>query len=96
MEGNMKECEFTNKAEAELESQENIGHGLPGTAHHDVTQTINDESVWTMRKYVAFVIRNRELHDEVMEEEIIPLDMCQKGWEEKYLMHEQSIQRKYG
>jgi hypothetical protein len=49
-EGNMKECKFTNKAEAWLEPQENVGHGLPGTADHDVTQTINDESVWTMRK----------------------------------------------
>ena len=81
MEGNMKECKFTNKAEAERETQENIGHGLPGTADYYVTQTIHDESVWTMRKYVAFVNRNRELHDGVVEEGISPLDMCQKGWE---------------
>jgi hypothetical protein len=46
----MKECKFTNKAEAGLEPQENVGHGLPGTAAHDVTQTINDESVWTHEK----------------------------------------------
>ena len=61
-----------NKAEAGLEPQENIGHGLPGTADHDITQTINDDSVWTMKKYVAFVNRNRELYDEAMEEEINP------------------------
>ena len=42
VEGNMKECKFTNKSEAELEPQENIGHGLPGTANRDVTQTIGD------------------------------------------------------
>ena len=78
MEGNKKECKFTNKTEAGLESQENIGHGLPGTADHDVTQTIHDESVWTMRKYVAFVNKNRELYDEVMEEDINPLDISVK------------------
>jgi len=50
IEGNMKECKFTNKAEAGLEPQENVGHGLPGTADHDVMQTINDESVWTHEK----------------------------------------------
>jgi hypothetical protein len=38
-------------------------------------QTMHDESVWIIRKYVAFVNRNRELHDEVMEEEINPLDI---------------------
>jgi len=75
IEGNMKECKFTNKVEAGLEPQENIGHGLTGTADHDVMQTMHDESVWNMRKYVAFVNRNRELNDEVMEEEIKPLDM---------------------
>jgi hypothetical protein len=78
MEGNRKECKFTNKAEAGREPQENIGHGLPGTADHDVTQTINNEPVWTTRKYVAFINRNRELHDEVMEEEINPLDISVK------------------
>ena len=57
MEGNMKECKLTNKAEAGLEPQDNIGHGLPSTANHDVTQTINYESVWTMRKYVAYMMR---------------------------------------
>jgi len=41
-------------------------------------QTVNDESVWTMRKYVAFVNRRRDLYDEVIEEEIDPLDMCEK------------------
>jgi hypothetical protein len=78
IEGNMKECKFTNKAEAGLEPQENIGHGLPGTAHHDVMQTMHDESVWTTRKYVAFVNRNLELYDEVMEEEIKPLGISVK------------------
>jgi hypothetical protein len=78
IEGNMKECKFTNKVEAELEPQESIGHGLPETADHDVTQTINDESVWAMEKYVAFVNRNRELYDEVMEEEINLLDISVK------------------
>ena len=58
-EGNMKECMFTNKSEVGLEPKENIGHGLPGTADRDVTQTIGD-SVWSVRKYVAFVNRNRE------------------------------------
>jgi len=77
VEGNMKECTFTNKAEARLEPQENIGHGLPGTAD-DVTQTINNDSVWTMSKNVTFVNRNRELDDEVMEEEINPLDISVK------------------
>ena len=96
MEGIMKECKFTNKAEAGLEPQENIGHGFPRTADHDVTQTINDESVWTMRKYVTFVNRSRELYDELMEEEISHLHICEKGWEEKYPMHEQSIMKKYG
>ena len=78
IEGNTKECKFSNKAGARLETQENITHGLPGTANHDVTQTINDESVWTMRKYVAFVNRNRELYNEVMEEELNPLDISVK------------------
>ena len=78
MEENLKECKFTNKVEAGREPQENIGHGLPGTADHDVTQTINNESVWTRRKYVAFINRNRELHDEVIEEEINPLDISVK------------------
>jgi len=31
-----------------------------------------------MRKYVAFLNRNRELYDEVMEEEINPLEMSVK------------------
>jgi hypothetical protein len=88
MEGNMKECKFTDKAEAGLEPQDTIGHGLQGTVAHDVMQTMHDESVWTVRKYVTFINRNRELHDEVMEEEISPLDMCEKGWEEKYPMCE--------
>jgi hypothetical protein len=67
-EGNMKKCKFTNKAEAGLEPQGYTGHGLPGTAHHDVMQTTHDESVWTTSKYVAFVNRNWEVYDEVMEE----------------------------
>jgi len=50
-EGNMKQCKFTNKAEAQLLPQDSTGHGLTETAVHDVTQTINGESVWTMRKY---------------------------------------------
>ena len=73
----MKECKFTNKSEAGLEPQENIGHGLQGKADRDVTQTTGD-SVWSVRKYVAFVNRNRELHDEVMEEEINPLDILKR------------------
>ena len=56
IEGNMKECKFTNKVVAQMEPQDSTGHGLPETADHDVTQTINDESVWTMRKYVAFYV----------------------------------------
>jgi predicted Zn-ribbon and HTH transcriptional regulator len=78
IEGNLKECKFTNKAEEGLEPQENIGQCLPGTADHDIMQTVNDESVWTMRKYVAFVNRRRELDDEVIEEEINPLDISLK------------------
>jgi hypothetical protein len=77
IEGNLKECNFTNKVEAGLESRENIDHGLPGTADHYVMQTVNDESVWTMRKYVAFANRRRELYDEVIEE-INPLDISVK------------------
>jgi hypothetical protein len=65
MEGNMKECNFTNKAEAGMEPQKNIGHGL-ATADHDIMQTIHDESVCTMRKYVTFVNKRRELYDEVI------------------------------
>ena len=94
---NRKRREFANKAAAGLEPQENVGHGLTRTADHDVTQTINDESVWTTRKYVAFPNRNRELYDEVVGEEINPLGYkCEKGWEKKYRVHEQSIKRKYG
>jgi len=78
MEGNMKECKFTNKKETGLEPQVNIGHGLSGTADNDM-QTIHDKSVWTMRNYVvALVNKNWELHDEVMEEEINPLDISVK------------------
>jgi hypothetical protein len=61
IERNMKECKFTNKVEAELEPHERTGHGFQETANHDITQTIHDESVWTMRKYVAFVNSNQEL-----------------------------------
>jgi hypothetical protein len=70
MEGNMKECTCTNMVEAELEPPESIGHGFPEAADHNVTQTINVESVWTVRTFVAFVNRNRELQDEMTEEEI--------------------------
>jgi hypothetical protein len=78
IEENVKERKFTNKVEAELEPQESIGHGLPETADHNITQTINDESVWTVRKYVTFVNRNRELYVDMMEEEINPLDISVK------------------
>jgi hypothetical protein len=78
VEGNLKEYKFTNKVGARLEPQEYIGHGLPGTADYDVMQTVNDESVWTKRKYVAFVNRRWELYDELIEEEINPLDISVK------------------
>jgi len=61
MEENLNECSFTNKVETGLEPQDSTGHGFPETADHDVTQTINDESVRTRRKYVAFVDSKREL-----------------------------------
>jgi hypothetical protein len=58
-------------------------------------QTTYDESVWTTRKYVTFVNRNQELFDEMMEEEINPMDYkYDKEWERKYPMHEQSTARK--
>jgi hypothetical protein len=78
MEGNMKECKFTDTAETGLEQRDNIGHGLQGTVDHDVMHTMHGESVRTVRKYVTFINRNRELHDEVMEEEISPLDISAK------------------
>jgi hypothetical protein len=79
-EGDMKECKFTKKGEAKLEPRANIGHSLPQTADHDVMQTTHDESIWTMRKYVAFVNRSRDLYDELMEEEDTnPLDISMKG-----------------
>ena len=77
MEGNMKECKVTDTAEAGLEL-ENTSHGLPRTADHDVMHTTHDESVWTIRRHVTFINRNRELYDEVMEEEINPLDISVK------------------
>jgi hypothetical protein len=73
IEVNINECKFTKKVGTELEPQENIGHSLPGTADHDITQTTHDESVWTMRKYVTFVNQNRELYDEIS-----PLDISMK------------------
>jgi len=73
--GHMTDCKFTNKVETELEPPESIGHGFQEKAGHDVTQTINDESVWIMRKYVAFVNRNWEFCVEMMEEEINSLDI---------------------
>jgi len=55
-------------------------------------QTVNDESVWTMRKYVAFVNRRRELYDEVIEEELDPLDISvKKDGKRNTPMQEQSI-----
>jgi hypothetical protein len=38
IEGNMKECKFTNKVEAELEPPESIRHGFQETTDHNVTQ----------------------------------------------------------
>jgi hypothetical protein len=51
---------------------------LPETADHNVTQTINDESVWARRKFVAFVHSDQELYDEMTEEEISPFDISTK------------------
>jgi hypothetical protein len=91
----MKECKFTNKVEAALEPQNGLRHSFPERPHHDVTQTINDLSVWTTRKYVAFVNRNRKLYDEMMERRNKPHGYkFEKGWEGKYRMHGQSIKRK--
>jgi len=78
MEGNMKECQFTNQVEAELEPTESTGHGFPETADHNVTQAVNDESDGTMRKFVAFVNWIQELYAEMMEEEINSLDISVK------------------
>jgi hypothetical protein len=39
IEGKLKECTFTNKVEAGMGPQANIGHGHPGSADHDVMQT---------------------------------------------------------
>jgi hypothetical protein len=75
IEGNVKQCKFTNKVEAQLEPQDSTGHGLTETADHDVTQTINGESVWTVGEYVAFVSGNCELYCEVMEGVINRLDI---------------------
>jgi hypothetical protein len=81
IEGNVKECKVTNKVKAQLEPQESRRHGLTERADHDVTQTINLASVWTItRKFVAFVKRNRELYDETMEEEINCLDINGKKY----------------
>ena len=74
-ERNVKQCKFPNKVEAQLEPQDSTGHSFPETADHEVTQTINYESVWTVGEYVAFVSRNWELYCEVMEEEINRLDI---------------------
>ena len=40
--------------------------------------TTHDESVWTIGRHVTFINRNRELYDEVMEEEINALDISVK------------------
>jgi len=53
IEGNMRECKFTYRVEAKLQPEESTGHGFPETADNNVTQTINEESVWTMRHYVG-------------------------------------------
>jgi hypothetical protein len=50
IEGNMKECKFTNTAEKKLEPRKSRSHGLPETAEDDVTQTLNEEPVWNMSK----------------------------------------------
>jgi hypothetical protein len=75
IEGNMKECKYINKVEAKLDPHECTGHGFQETADHDITQTIHSELVWTMRKYITFFNTNLELQDEMMEEEINPLDI---------------------
>ena len=64
-EGNMEECKFTNKVEAEPETQESIGHSVPEIADYNITQSLNEEPVWTISKYVAFVSKNRELYDKM-------------------------------
>jgi hypothetical protein len=78
IEGNMKECKFPNKVEAESEPHEKRGNGFRETADRNFTQTINEEPVCTMREYVEFVIRNRELYDSMMEKEINHLDISVK------------------
>jgi hypothetical protein len=70
IEGNVKERKFTNEVDAQLEPQKGTDHVFPETAVHDVTQTINGESVWTVGEYVAFVSRNWELYCEVVEGEL--------------------------
>ena len=75
IEGNVKQCKFTNTVEAQLEPQDSTGHVFPETADHDVTYSISYESVWIMGEYVAFVCRNWELYCEVMEGEINRLDI---------------------
>jgi hypothetical protein len=95
-EGNMKECQFTNKVEEWLEPQDSAGHGSTETFFHDITQIINDETVWTVGNYVAFVNRNRERCNDVTEGGKNPLRYtCEKVWEGKYRKHEQNIKRKY-
>jgi hypothetical protein len=59
-EGNMKDCQFSNKLEEWLEPQDSASHGLTERVDHDVTQTINYKTVWTVEKYVAFVNMKRE------------------------------------
>ena len=59
-EGNVKECKFKNNVQAQLEPQESIGHGLSETADCDVMQTLNEETVWTIGKYIRYDNRNQE------------------------------------
>jgi hypothetical protein len=75
IEGNVKECKFTNKVEAQLEPKDSTEHGLRETADHDVTQYINYESVLIMGEYVAFGSGNWELYCEVVAGEINRLDI---------------------
>jgi predicted aspartyl protease len=75
IEGNIKECRFTSNTETELEPQKSIGHGPRETADDDVTQKPKEEQFWSVRKYVRFTERNRELYDEVLEREVNCVDI---------------------
>ena len=60
IEGNMKDCKFKNNVQAQLEPQESISHGFPEKADCDITQTLNEEPVWTTGKYIRYDNRNQE------------------------------------